>query len=177
MKPRIVGLLTLFSLILLSGCATSSLYTSPKPTTVADTGWAVPALVNNTATPYAGARAQQMLAALLVSHGVHQVRLPPPASDNAALPLHNGEAEQAAALAWARTQHLRYALLGSVDEWRYKVGLDGQPAVGFTLRLVDLENGHTLWSGTAAATGGSREGIAVLAQKTLNRLIDRLRPR
>lgn len=176
MKSRILGLLALCGLLVLSGCATRSLYTSPRPAMSDSAGWAVPALVNNTATPYAGARAQQMLAALLISHRVDRVQQPPSPADNAALPVHNGEADQAATLAWARAQHLRYALLGSVDEWRYKIGLDGQPAVGFTLRLVDLDNGHTLWSGTAAATGGSREGIAVLAQQTLNRLLDRLLP-
>ncbi len=176
MKSRLLSLIALSSLLLLSGCASRSLYSGPQPTVVRGTSWTVTPLINNTATPYAGSRAQQILAALLSSHDTSQVMLPPPPPDNTALPMHNGAENQTSALAWAHIRHIRYALTGSVDEWHYKVGLNGIPAVGFTLSLVDLDNGHILWSGAAAATGGSREGIAVLAQHTLNRLLTQLLP-
>jgi hypothetical protein len=61
-----------------------------------------------------------------------------------------------------------------VDEWTYKIGLDGQPAVGFTLSVVDLGSGKVIWTGAASASGGSRQGVAVLAQDTLDRLTTRL---
>lgn len=160
----------------LSGCATTQLNASPPPHPHRQAVWCVVAPVNNTSTPYAGERVQQQLAALLGERGLAQVLLAPSPDDNGPLPIGDGGKEQNPALDWARQHEARYALLGSVDEWHYKVGLDGQPAVGFTLRLVDLRSGRILWSGAASASGGSREGLAVLSERTLAVLLGRLLP-
>ena len=45
---------------------------------------------------------------------------------------------QQEALDWARERQARYALTGAVDEWRYKVGVDGEPAAGVTLQIIDV---------------------------------------
>ena len=49
---------------------------------------------------------------------------------------------QEAALTWAKTTGAKYAVAGSVDEWRYKVGLDGEPATGISLNVIDLTSGQ-----------------------------------
>lgn len=176
-KPKVIFLLFfgLFSLIL-AGCATSRIDTSPSvPAPNQAAAWAVLPLVNNTSTPYAGARAQQQLAALLGAHGIRQVLIAPAQQTMATpFPIGGGSQVQQQAMAWARAHHARYALVGSVDEWHYKIGLEGQPAVGFTLRLIDLENGSTIWSGAASATGNAREGLAVLSQMVLRKAVKRL---
>ncbi len=69
---------------------------------------------------------------------------------------------------------MRYAISGSVEEWRYKTGLDGEPAVGLSLRLVDLTSGEVLWSGSAARSGWSRESLSGTAQKVLEELASRI---
>lgn len=176
-KPRVTLLLFLglFSLIL-TGCATSRIDTSPAVSAPDQQAvWAVLPLVNNTSTPYAGNRAQQQLAALLGASGVRQVLIAPSFQQTSApLPIGSGSGNQQSSLEWARGHHARYALVGSVDEWHYKIGLEGQPAVGFTLRLVDLESGTTIWSGAASATGNAREGLAVLSQQVLRKAIKKL---
>lgn len=176
-KPR-VTLFLLFGLFSLSlaGCATSRLDTSPAvPTPNQSAAWAVLPLVNNTSTPYAGARAQQQLAALLGAHGIRQVLIAPgQQAAGAPFPIGSGSQSLERSMKWARAHHARYALVGSVDEWHYKIGLEGQPAVGFTLRLIDLESGSTIWSGAASATGNAREGLAVLSQQVLRKTIKRL---
>ena len=157
--------------LLLGACATSSYHASPKPSIEAGATWVVAPLVNNTATPYAGSRASHIAAALLAQHKAGRVLNAPDPGSASDLPLDNGEAAQAAARSYAVKQQARYLVTGSVDEWHYKIGLDGQPAVGFTLTVTDLRSGRTLWTGAASASGSSREGVAVLAQKTLNKLV------
>jgi hypothetical protein len=60
---------------------------------------------------------------------------------------------------------------GAVDEWRYKVGVDGEPAVGVALQVVDLQSGAVVWSAVGAKSGWSREALAAVAQKLIGELI------
>jgi hypothetical protein len=76
-----------------------------------------------------------------------------------------------AAMVWARDHEVRYALAGSVEEWRYKVGVDGEPAAGVTLRIIDVPSGKTLWSGSGAQSGWSREALSAVAQKLIRKLL------
>lgn len=75
------------------------------------------------------------------------------------------------AIRWARGTGARYAIYGAVDEWRYKVGIDGEPAVGITLHVMDLASGAVLWSGAGARTGWSREALSAVAQKVIGELL------
>ena len=52
----------------------------------------------------------------------------------------NRVTSRAKLLAWARSTHARYAVTGAVNEWTYKVGLDGEPVVGIAIQLIDLSN-------------------------------------
>ncbi len=158
----------------ISGCATVQINTSASPHPDRQAAWCVLTPINNTSTPYAGGRVQQQLAALLGARGLSHVLVAPAPGGGGPLPVGEGAKDQKQQLAWARHHGARYVLLGSVDEWHYKIGLDGQPAVGFTLRLMDLRSGQTLWSGAASASGGSREGLAVLSERTLAGLLKRL---
>jgi len=158
----------------LSGCAATRFDTAPSPRLDREAVWCVPAPINNTSTPYAGERVQRQLAALLGAQGLPRLLLPPAPDGSGPLPIDNGADDQRQALDWARRHEARYAVLGSVDEWDYKIGLDGQPAVGFTVRLLDLQSGKIIWSGAASASGGSREGLAVLSERTLAGLVKRL---
>jgi hypothetical protein len=169
LRPVIAG-----TMLMLAGCASTSFHAGPTPNIERSASWVVAPLINNTATPYAGQRAAQLVTALLSQHDAGQVQAAPAAPDAGGLPIDNGAAAEDAARTFATQQNARYLIRGSVDEWSYKIGLDGQPAVGFTLNVVDLTTGKVLWSGAASASGGSREGVAVLAQKTLNSLVERL---
>ena len=76
-----------------------------------------------------------------------------------------------AALAWAKGAGARYALAGAVDEWRYKVGIDGEPAVGLALNVIDVASGEILWSGAGGKTGWSRESLSGVAQRLTRQLL------
>lgn len=45
-------------------------------------------------------------------------------------------------------------VFGAVTEYRYKRGLDEEPAVGVTLRLMDVKSGQVLWVATVSRVGG-----------------------
>lgn len=174
---RVVQTLVLgIALLGLGACTSTQVNTSASPRVDRQAAWSVLPLVNNTSTPYAGARAQRQLGALLGAQGLKRVLIAPDATGSGPLPIANGEKLQKQSLEWANSHDARYALTGSVDEWRYKIGLDGQPAVGFTLHLVDLKTGAAIWSGASSASGNSREGLAVLSQRVLARLIEQMLP-
>ncbi|MNP78015.1 hypothetical protein D3C76_1755480 [compost metagenome] len=66
-------------------------------------------------------------------------------------------------------------LTGSVEEWQYKSGLDGEPAVGISLRVVEVSSGRVLWSKSGARAGWSRESLAGTAQQVIETLVSALR--
>jgi hypothetical protein len=173
-KAKICSTFLVLAALGLGGCATAQFNSAASPHPDTQAVWCVLPPINSTSTPYAGERVQQQLAALLGARGLPHVLLAPADGDSGPLPIDTGAKEQPQALQWAQRHEARYALEGSVDEWDYKVGLDGQPAVGVTLRLLDLESGKVIWSGAAAASGGSREGLAALSERTLAGLLERL---
>ena len=62
-------------------------------------------------------------------------------------------------------------MAGAVDEWRYKVGIDGEPAVGVALNVIDVGSGEILWSGAGGKTGWSRESLSGVAQRLMRQLL------
>lgn len=146
----------------LSGCAVTDRV--PERTASAEARWAVLTLENTTTTPMAGARA------LLHTLGVKEVVRPPaPARDALFDPAPAADTD--AAINWARSAGVRYLLTGTVDEWQYKVGVDGEPAVGLALHIIDVEDGSTLWTGVGARTGWGRDSLAAVAQTLIKSLL------
>ncbi len=136
--------------------------------------WALLPLANNTDTPQAALSAESMLEHLLYQRGVRNLVLYPAALSRDSLfePSERKLSEEAQV--WARAQGVHYALSGSVEEWRYKVGLDGEPAVGVTLKVVDLSSGRTVWTASGAKSGWSREALSAVAQSVLADALDNL---
>lgn len=133
--------------------------------------WALLPFVNNTETPYAGERAEAITAALLYARGVRQLERTGSEAKAEDLGMDRGEKRQREALELARQKKVRYALAGTVNEWRYKVGLDGEPVAGFTLQVLELPAGRVIWSGAAGKSGWSRDAVSSVAQQVLDRLL------
>jgi polysaccharide biosynthesis protein PelC len=135
--------------------------------------WAILPLGNHTDTVMAGQRAEALLEPLLRARGVrHLMRsptLPTTLEASLAEPSQPKALEQA--LAWARQNSIRYVLTGSVDEWRYKIGADGEPAVGLVLQVTDLSTGEVVWSAAGGKTGWSREALSAVAHKLVAELL------
>lgn len=159
-------------LALLAGCTTVDVGRAPV---LADNAqWAVLPFANHTETPQAGLRAESIAENLLRSQGAVNLKRYPAsiATETLFEPMERKQTE--AALAWARNAGIRYALTGSVDEWRYKVGVDGEPAVGLTLQVIDIDSGEIVWSAVGSSTGWSREALTAVAQKLTLKLIEPL---
>lgn len=160
------------SLVLLAtGCST--LDRGLPPTLERQASWTVLPFANHTETPLAASRAEAIAESLLTGQGIGRLRRQAGATTTEALFDGGGEREQRqAALAWAQQQGIRYALTGSVEEWRYKVGVDGEPAVGVALSVVDVSTGRTVWSGVGAKSGWSRDALSAVAQRLLKSLLE-----
>lgn len=155
--------------ILLTACSTID--TARAPAFAPNAQWALLPFVNNTETPQAGLRAEAIAESLMRAGTTVKLKRYPAGLNSETLfePMDRKQVE--AALEWARREGVRYALTGSVDEWRYKVGVDGEPAAGVALQVIDVQSGETVWAGAGGATGWSREALSAVAQKLLRRLL------
>lgn len=154
----------------LAGCSVLDAR-APSGALPRDAAWAVLPIVNHTETPQAGARAESITEALMRAQGLADVRRYPGEASGDALADPVEAKVRETALAWAKGAGVKYAVTGAVDEWRYKVGVDGEPAVGVALSIVEVDTGRVLWSGVGAKTGWSREAVAGVAQKLIRELL------
>lgn len=162
--------LLLLALSLLAGCATV-LDHSATPGLDGKAKWALLPLANHTDTPQAGLRGEAITEGLLRSMGVADLAHYPATFTQDALfePTERKTAEDARR--WAKESGARYAVTGAVDEWRYKVGIDGEPAVGVALSIIDLHSGATVWSAVGGKSGWSREALSSVAQKLIKDML------
>ncbi|MNP09293.1 hypothetical protein D3C76_1013940 [compost metagenome] len=130
-------------------------------------------MLNYSQAPQAGERVEQILLSVLAEDGLRPRVYPAPAQNDPLL-LDDRE-RQSQALDWARQQKLAYVVTGSVEEWQYKNGLDGEPAVGVSLQVLETSSGKLLWSRSGARAGWSRESLAGTAQTVLRDLVGNLR--
>jgi len=171
---RIRLLFLCLAILLLSACASATRSSSEREALDPQGKWALLPLANNTDTPQAALSAESMLEHLLRVRGIQNLQIYPAGLSRDSLfePSERKVSEEARE--WARSQGIRYAVMGSVEEWRYKVGIDGEPAVGVTLKVTDLSSGRTVWSASSAKSGWSREALSAVAQKVLRDALDSL---
>jgi len=133
--------------------------------------WVMLPVLNHTEVPQAGLRAEAITEALLRSNGVNDLTRYPSTLNPDTLFEPAERKVMAEAEKWARSQRARYAIYGAVDEWRYKVGIDGEPAVGVALHIMDLESNAVVWTGVGGKSGWSRESLSGVAQKLIKELL------
>lgn len=164
--PQVRALM--FGVIALLVGACSTLDRSQPPSLEKQATWAVLPFSNNTETPLAANRAEAISESLLRTRTAKVKRYP---AQQEALFETSERKQLDEAMDWARKQGARYALTGAVDEWRYKVGVDGEPAVGVALQIIDLQTGESIWSGTGGKSGWSREALSAVAQQLIRDLL------
>jgi TolB-like protein len=157
--------------LLLSACAVIDQGASSK-SLEKNAKWALLPIVNHTDVPQAGLRAETITEVLLRSRGIDNLLRYPPTLNPDSL-FEPAERKVAVdALKWAHEQGVRYAVTGAVDEWHYKVGIDGEPAVGMTLQIIDLAEGdRVVWSAASGKSGWSREALSAVAQKLIKDML------
>lgn len=143
----------------------------------ASSRWALLPMENHSETPQAGERVEAILDTLLRKGGVGQLdRYPSPKEGDGHL-FASDHQRYEAALEWARGNKYDYAVTGSVEEWRYKSGLDGEPAIGVCMRVVDLGSSKVVWAATGTQTGSSAENASATAVRLLDKLVHELHER
>jgi len=155
----------------LSGC--SSFTDQNASALPRDAAWGLVPIVNYSQAPQAGERAEQILLSVLAERGLQPRHYPFVAQGVA--PLIDDRERFNHAMAWAQADRLDYVISGSVEEWQYKSGLDGEPAVGMSLQVIEAASGRVVWSNSGARAGWSRESLAGTAQKVLRELAGALR--
>jgi len=133
--------------------------------------WVMLPVANYSEAPQAGERVEEMLETVLRRAGVESLgHYPAPKEDEAHLVMSDRQRYEEAH-AWAKTQPFDYGVTGSVEEWRYKSGLDGDPAVGVSVRVLDMRTDRVVWSASGTKTGGGGDNASGTALQLLSSLL------
>lgn len=120
---------------------------------------------NHTQTPDAGKQASKIVEGVARSEGFKITYAAVKIDHNDALTLDKSLLPAAA----------RYLLVGEVNEWRYKTGIDGEPAVSMMVKIYDLQTDEIIWSAIGAKSGWGFDSVGVIAQKVAEELIETAR--
>ena len=154
------------------GCGTTR---APKsPPLKGRARWLVLPVANRSTTPQAGERLEAILLALLRMRGVLDVDTYVSTKDAEAQILESDDQRIVAATEYARKSGYTYAVAGTVLEWGYKSGIDGEPAVGLSVRVIEVGSGKTLWAGAGSRTGWGRESVSGNALGITENLLEAL---
>lgn len=168
---RFIFLCLAVALSLLAACSTLIESTANPVPLDAQATWAVLPVANHTDTPQAGLTAEDLIEHQLHKHGIGKLLRYPAALSRDSLfePTERKVVEEAQQ--WARQQGVRFAVLGSVQEWRYKVGIDGEPAAGMTIQVLDLSTQQVVWSASSAMSGWSRQALSAVGQALVTQML------
>lgn len=159
--------------VALTGCAVTAV-PGRSLDLPAQTPFAVLPFSNATDVPQVERRAEAITVSLLQQKGLQAVTAyPQPSTDN---PLETTpQPSPAQELAWARKLGARYALSGTVTEWRYKTGVDAEPAVGITLQVTNVDDGRVVWSASGGRSGWGYQALSAVGQAQIDSLLGGLR--
>lgn len=158
--------------LLLGACSSIRHHESSEPI-ARNAGWAMSPLSNHSETPLAGQRAAGTLLTLLQQRGLSPLHEIPRSAPVNPLALDN-DADLQTALSKAQKQGARYVITGAIDEWHYKAGLDGEPAVAVSLQVRKANTGVVLWSASGARSGWGFSTLNGVGAELLSDLVDDL---
>ena len=180
-RLRLASMLaTVFCAAVLSACSTfspgsSSTRSAMEGIITKTDSVAMMPVANFTEVPQAGLRVEALLESALRQIGLRQLKAYPSALNPETLFEPGERKAQAEAEKWARSQNIRYAISAVVNEWRYKVGIDGEPAVGIVVQVKDLSTDQIVYSAAGGKTGGSREALAAVGLQLTAELVAGIR--
>ncbi|MBK3332337.1 hypothetical protein GWK41_04555 [Persephonella atlantica] len=157
----------LFALVILFyGC--SSVYNIEKGYIDNRRTFVVIPFYNNTEMPLAGLRVASIVEGVFASKGyrIADIDLKIPQRDLS-------RQEIRSLITELKKSKADYVVTGEVNEWRYKTGIDGEPAVSLTLKVISIKSGKTVWIGTGSRSGWGHESLGVTTQKLINELIEK----
>ncbi len=173
MRLKFLVCLLIVTSTLLTACETM---TSSKRVAVATADkWALLPIENLSKTPLAGDRAQALVETHLRARGINNLDLYQPTSEQSLLALLDEAGQMNTAMQWAKDNGYRFAVTGNVQEWEYKDGLDNEPSVGLSLKVIDLYRDEVLWLASGSRTGWGYTNLSSVASKTIRELLSEVR--
>lgn len=125
---------------------------------------------NYTETPLAGHRVASIVEGVAVSKGYRLVR--------ANLNLQPKEYTEREILDMVRSiRDADFVITGKVNEFRYKAGIDGEPAVSITLVIYPAGETRPVYVATQSRSGWYYQSISTLAQGIIRELLPNARLR
>jgi|SRR3954451_8572035 TolB-like protein len=154
---------------LLAGC---SVINAQKGTSLSSGRWMILPFQNYSQNPRAGEQVEDLVATLLRVRGIADIDVYQQQDDDrSGLLEFNDRRRQEKALLTAIKSNVSYAVTGSVDEWQYKLGVGSEPAVGLTIRIIEVSSRKVVWSASGARSGWSAASLSGTAQKLVKELI------
>ena len=177
-QRRSVFISVLCSLVLLplltalQGCNTV-IEKQPMPSFTSDARWAYTPLLNLTEVPHAGKRVTAILNTHFNSKGLNDLKkFPLKTNKKHFMSVNDKESSlDKNSIRWAKKQKIAYLVTGTVDEWRYKYGLHGEPTVGVSLKIIDVKTAKILWSASGAKTGRSNQNLAGITNQLISNMM------
>ncbi len=168
--------LPVFSLLLavfftLGGCA-SRVDSGPSDPSLTLSGRVIVAPFRNaTDDDHAGQAFADLIGTALAVRGLDVVMLPPkPVNDLGEAPPYTNED-----LAAAASKHKASGIVrGTAIEFRYKTDLDGDPAAGVYVEILDPDAKNSVWHATSSRTGLIYSSLAQTAQKASRDIVARM---
>ncbi len=149
------------SIILLTACSTTALVNTKNnlPDSNQTAQISLFELNNYTDTPRAGMRATNIVEGILLAQGYH-------------LKTHLNQKIDSLEDAQdsAQKDHSEYFLIGGISEWRYKTGIDGEPAVSLQLSLYNTQSAKLVWSATGSDSDWGNSSIGSTAQNLIEQM-------
>ncbi|OQX74955.1 MAG: hypothetical protein B6D59_00755 [Campylobacteraceae bacterium 4484_4] len=164
-----ISRLFLVGILWLHGCSSTQLNKTAIPSQIQKQKlFAIVPFYNYTQTPMAGYRAAALANAVAAQKGFVSKTV---GMDSKEGMLDETLPDRETLLKHAESSGARYMITGEVTEWRYKTGIDGEPAVGLVLHIVDLKEGKTIYTGAGSESGWGHKSISVIAQSVLEKII------
>jgi hypothetical protein len=127
----------------------------------------VDVFTNYTETPMAGYRAASIIDAVLLQRGFKSSPMYSMVSDESS----NLEIPLMERIQKAKNAGASLLATGEVIEWRYKTGIDGEPAVSLVIRVYDTQTSEVIFSSTGSKNGLGYSSIGLVANDVINGML------
>ena len=164
-KQRIFGVI--FFLWIVTGC--SSMINKKNIELPLDKKYAIASFWNYTETPMAGLRAASIVESVLAKNPIALCSLVSGSDEMEAIK--SKQAFLKSKKAEAKRLGAEYLIMGNVQEWRYKTGIDGEPVVSFSISVIELKTDKVVFNGVGAKSAWGHKSIGVVAQEIAQELI------
>jgi len=157
----------LFLILIVTGC--SSMINKKDIELPLNKKYAIASFWNYTETPMAGLRVATIVESVLAKNSVALSSLISGSEEMESVK--SKEDFLKAKKEKAKVFGAKYLIMGDVQEWRYKTGIDGEPVVSFSIYIIDLQNDKVVFNGVGAKSAWGYKSIGIVAQEIAQELI------